>query len=81
MRKRLGIRLEESELRRIERLARREQITVAEWVRQTLRAARRNAIRRKLEVVRTAVQHSFPTAEVEEMLAQIGRGYADRHPR
>ena len=53
--------------------------TVAEWVRQALRAARRREPRgeasRKLEVVRAATRHSFPASEPEEMLAEIARGY------
>src|SRR5438093_68744 len=41
MSKRLQVLLEESELREIQRLARSQKLTVAEWVRQALRAARR----------------------------------------
>ena len=55
-------------------------MTVAEWVRQVLRAARRNSPAsdpgRKLEVVRAAARHGFPTADIETMLAEISRGYA-----
>lgn len=85
MSKRLQVLLEESELRDIQRLARRERMTVAEWVRQALRTARRSVPRtdsgKKLQVVRAAARHSFPTAEIDEMLEQIERGYTDGHPR
>ena len=73
--------LEEVELREIQRLARQERMTVAEWVRQALRSARREAPRseagKKLQVIRAAARHSFPTADIDEMLGQIERGYLD----
>jgi hypothetical protein len=80
--KRLQVLLDESELREIQRLARRERMTVAGWVRQALRNARRSVPRtdsgRKLQVVRAAARHSFPTGEIEKMLAEIERGYVDK---
>ncbi|HEY3204486.1 MAG TPA: ribbon-helix-helix protein, CopG family [Thermoanaerobaculia bacterium] len=79
MSKRLQVLLEEPELREIQRLARRQHMTVAEWVRQALRTARRMTPRseagKKLQVVRAAAEHSFPTADIDEMLRQIERGY------
>ena len=82
MNKRLQVVLDEAELRDIQRVARRQRLTVAEWVRQALRAARRREPKgdatRKLEAVRAAVRHSFPTAGVEKMLADIERGYSGR---
>ena len=72
MSKRLQVRLEESELREIRRSARRHRMTVAEWVRQALRAARRSEPQsdagKKLQVVRAAVEQNFPTADIGEML-------------
>jgi len=80
MSKRLQVLLPESELREIERAARSQRLTVAEWVRQALRAARkrdpRGSSARKLAVVRAAARHAFPTADVEQMLAEIEKGYA-----
>ncbi len=85
MSKRLQVLLEEEELQEIRRLARRQKMTVAEWVRQTLRSARRSAPRndagKKLDVVRAAAEHSFPTADIGEMLRQIERGYHEAPPR
>ena len=47
-------------------------MTVAEWVRQALRAARRSESRsdagKKLQVLRAAVEHNFPTGDIGEML-------------
>lgn len=54
-------------------------MTVAEWVRQALRAVLRRApgtdSRRKIEAIRTAARHSFPTADIDQMLAEIESGY------
>ena len=79
MSKRLQVLLDETELRAIQRAARSKRMTVAEWVRQTLRAARRrepaNDARKKLEAVRAAIRHSFPTADIEQMLEEIESGY------
>ncbi|MEK6372160.1 MAG: antitoxin [Acidobacteriota bacterium] len=81
MSKRLQVILEDREMKEIRTIARRKRMTVAEWVRGALRAAKSEEPaadpRRKLEVLRAATAHSFPTAEIEEMLAQIERGYAD----
>jgi hypothetical protein len=72
--------MDESELREIKRLARRNRMTVAEWVRQALRAARRQEslapTDRKLSVVREAARHRYPAGSIEEMLEEIERGYA-----
>jgi hypothetical protein len=80
--KRLQVLLEEKELRDLQRVARAHRMTVAEWVRQTLRAARRQEPLgdgvNKLKAIRTAARHAFPTAEIDEMLGDIERGYAGR---
>ena len=59
-------------------MARRHRMTVAEWVRQALRAARRReppgGADKKLDVVRAASRHTFPTADIEQMLAEIEAG-------
>lgn len=79
MSKRLQVLLDESELAEIRRAARLSRMTVAEWVRQALRRARREEptsdARRKLAVVREAARGSYPTADIDEMLADIERGY------
>ncbi|HEX9460858.1 MAG TPA: antitoxin [Thermoanaerobaculia bacterium] len=68
-------------MKEIRTIARRMRITVAEWVRAALRAARPEEAAtdagRKLLALRQATSHSFPTADIEEMLAQIDRGSSD----
>jgi hypothetical protein len=79
MSKRLQVLLPEPEMSDIRRLARREHLTVGEWVRRALREARasRPAIdpETKLKAVRRAAGYSFPTADIERMLGEIERGY------
>ena len=79
MSKRLQVLLPDSDMEEIRRLARREQLTVGEWVRRTLREARsRKPVHEphlKLKAVRKAAAYSFPTADMEQMLAEIERGY------
>lgn len=85
MRRRLQILLREKELAGIERAARRKRITVAEWVRQALRAARRREplhdSEKKLNAIRAAARHSFPTGEIDQILAEIEQGYFEGHQR
>ena len=81
MSKRLQVLLDEEELKEIQKLARSQRMTTAEWVRQALRAKRRAMPRldakRKLDAIRIAASHRFPTADIDEMLAQIERGYGE----
>ncbi|OGA32468.1 MAG: antitoxin [Betaproteobacteria bacterium RIFCSPLOWO2_12_FULL_62_13b] len=85
MSKRLQVLLEESEWREIQRAARVQRLTVAAWVRNALRAARRREplgdAARKLEVIRAAARHALPTADIEQMQAEIERGYLGGAPR
>ena len=78
--KRLQVLLDEPEWREVQRAARAERTTVAEWVRKALRAARRKAssadVDARLAAIRTASTHQFPTGDVEQMNAEIARGYA-----
>jgi transposase-like protein len=79
MSKRLQVLLNDREFAAIRDLARREGVTVSEWVRQLLRTAQRERPvgeqAHKLAVVRTAAGHSFPTGDIEDMLAEIELGY------
>jgi hypothetical protein len=79
MSQRLQVLLQEEELAEIRRVARRHRMTVAEWVRQALRRARRDepAVdpRRKLAAVRGAAQGRYPTADIDVMLSEIEAGY------
>lgn len=82
MSKRLQVLLDESELRKIRQIARRKGMTVAEWVRQTLRSARSqepaNTSSRKLKALDTALKHHFPAGDIEDMLDEIEQGYIGR---
>jgi hypothetical protein len=79
MSKRLQVLLDEQEWREIRRAARGQRTTVAEWVRQALRAARRRqpstTADRKLSALRAALRHHHPTADIDQMNAEIERGY------
>lgn len=71
--------LEDAEMREIAAAARSRKMTVSAWVRAVLREARsrhpRVAAERKIQVVRAAVRHEFPTADMDKMLAEIESGY------
>lgn len=74
---RLQVLLEDDEYRELKETAARERMTVAEWVRQALRLARRhrlNAMQSKLDGIREAARHQYPTADIEDMLDEIERG-------
>lgn len=79
MAKRLQVILQDSEYREVQRAARSRRMSIAEWVRQALEMARRREpltdTDKKIEAVRAAVKHEFPTADIEQMLAEIERGY------
>lgn len=76
---RLQVLLDDAEIAEIRRVARRHHMTVAEWVRQALRRARRDEPltdpKRKLAAVREAASHSYPSGPIEQMLSEIQGGY------
>jgi hypothetical protein len=77
--KRLQVLLPDDEMSEIQTMARRERLTIGEWVRRTLREARAqkplNDAETKLKAVRRGAEHSFPTADIEQMLNEIEHGY------
>jgi hypothetical protein len=81
MSKRLQVLLPDAEMDEIRRLARRERLSVGEWARQALRRARSTQSsgdpQAKLKVLREAVKHSYPTADIDQMLEEIERGYLE----
>ena len=83
MTKRLQVLMDDDELRAIQRLARKERVTTAEWVRQRLRKAReeqaRPDIATKLAAIQTAYRHHppAPAPDIEQMLGEIEQGYLD----
>ena len=82
MSKRLQVLIDEKEWSEIQRAARAHRITIAEWVRQALRTARRHQPQRnsekKLKAIRAAARHSFPTGNIDQILAEIELGYLDQ---
>lgn len=85
MSKRLQVLLEDSELREIQRASKAQRLTVAAWVRNALRAARRREplgdVAKKLDTVRAAARHVFPVGDIEQTKAEIERGYLGGAPR
>ncbi|MEA2236718.1 MAG: hypothetical protein QOC81_1442 [Thermoanaerobaculia bacterium] len=74
MSKRLHVILDAGEIEDIRAIARRKRMTVADWVRAAMAEELGVVRQRKLRALRAATAHSFPTADIEEMLAQIGKG-------
>ena len=77
MTKRLQVLLDEEELTEIQNVARGQRLTVAEWVRQSLRMARHEqpgATDTKLRAIAEAYRHSFPTGDIGAMLDEIEAG-------
>ncbi|MGH7484867.1 MAG: hypothetical protein ACREMY_04560, partial [bacterium] len=82
MARRLHVLLDDSELQEIQQIARDRQMTTEQWVREALSEARRREgrVEDKLEAVRKAVRHNFPTADIEQMLSEIEQGYGSEPP-
>lgn len=80
MTKRLQVLFEDSEYAALQAAAASRGMTVAEWVRQALAAARREAstadVDRKLTAIRAAVRHTAPTGPIERLNAETDRGYS-----
>lgn len=79
MTQRLQVLLDDEEFAEIRRVAESQRLTVAEWVRQALRAARQGGPaadpKRKLAVVREAAQGEYPVGDLASMLTEIESGY------
>ena len=74
MTKRMQVLFDDEEYRGIQRVARECHMTVAEWVRQSLREARmarQSVAQAKLRAVDEATRHSFPVGDIETMLREI----------
>ena len=85
MSKRLQVVVDDGEMDAIERAAKRSGQTVSAWVRGVLRVAERDVpsgdIRRKLAVIAAACEHNFPTADIDQMNAEIEAGYLAAEPK
>jgi hypothetical protein len=84
MAKRLQVILQDPEYRDVQRAARSRHMSIAEWVRQALTMARRQEplgdVCQKLEAIRAAARYSYPTADIDTMLAEIEAGYMGKRP-
>jgi len=85
MAKRLQVILKDPEYREIQRMARARHLSIAEWVRQALAYARRREplgdVDKKLKVIRAAARCDYPSGDIDQMLAEIERGYgSDQRP-
>ena len=71
--------LDEAEYQEIQEIARENGVTTAEWVRSALRSAKREYPHarsdRKLAALENAVRYRFPTADIDQMVAEIEQGY------
>lgn len=83
MTKRLQVLLEDPEYRDIQRIARSRRMSVAEWVRRALHAAKREEplgdVAKKIEALHASLKHEFPTADIDQMLDEIEQGYLSGH--
>ena len=78
MSKRLQVLIPDAEMDDINRAALMESVSVGQWVRKSLREScfRRSgkSVEAKLAAIRQAAEYSFPTGDMDEMLADIERG-------
>ena len=78
MRARLQVVMDADELRGYREAARREGLRLSEWVRLRLREAKRDGTAKKAEqklrAIRVATSYSFPTGDIDQMLAEIEAG-------
>jgi hypothetical protein len=85
MAKRLQVILQDPEYKEIQRIARLRHMSLAEWVRRALDTARRREplgdAGKKLDIIRGAARHEFPTADVRQMLDEIERGRGGKLPQ
>ncbi len=77
--------LQDPEYRQIQKIAKSRRMSLAEWVRQALTMAQRTEslgdASKKLAAIRAAARYSFPTGDIDRMLAEIEKGYATtEHP-
>lgn len=79
MSKRLQVLLEPREYKTFQEIARHAGISLGEWVRQALRSAGgRHAGKsadEKIRNIRRASLYNLPTADINQMLSEIEKGY------
>ena len=86
MTKRLQVLLDDAELRTIQRIARRDKLTTAEWVRRCLRegaaASARPDTASRLAAIHAGYRHesTAPAPDIGQMLDEIELGYRPDPP-
>lgn len=78
MSKRLQIVVDDDELERLRKAAARDGLTLSEWARRVLERARESqkgpTPAQKIAAVERALACGHPTADIDEMLAEIEKG-------
>ena len=84
MSKRLQVIMEEGEYSRIQSVAAGKHLSVGEYVRRELRRSVESAdvkpAEQKLRAIQRALQFNFPTADIDQMNAEIEMGYSHGLP-
>jgi hypothetical protein len=79
MSKRLQVILSDEEYEELRLVSLAEGVTVSEWVRGALRKMRRSRslleAQGKLDAVRAAARHGYPSGDIETILSEIEAGY------
>lgn len=79
MSKRLQVVLTDEEYEELRSVSSAAGVTVSEWVRQALRKMRRDhsllEADAKIEAIRAAAKHEFPSGDIATMLDEIESGY------
>lgn len=82
---RLQVLFDERELRALQRAARANHESTSAWVRRALRQALAQQAagdpKSKLAAIRAAAAAAFPAPDIQQMNAEIARGYAAGQPR
>jgi len=78
---RLQVVISDEETASFRAAAAREGVTVSEWVRRALREATQRltvgSVEARLSAIRAASELEFPAADIDDMLAEIERGYVE----
>ena len=85
MSKRMQVLMDEEEFEELRSIARAKGMSLAAWVRGTLRRASSQVPlrekKKKIAIVRAASKHEFPAPDIEQMLAEIESGYLFELPK
>lgn len=81
MSKRLQVLMEPKEYKQFQRLAEAKGLSLGEWVRQILRRFAQSTSTKdpqtKINQIRKASQLSYPSGAIEQILAEIEKGYLE----